>query len=311
MRESISGVTTIVLATTDGMLSLGVDGVPRAAHHGGRSVTALARSRTEVLVVLDASDVWRSARPEAGPEWVHLSDLPDHRATCITAVGDEVFVGAAEARLFRLADGSLDPVAAFDRAPGRGAWYTPWGGPPDTRSIANWDDDIYVNVHVGGILRTEDGGESWTPTIEIDADVHHVTTADGLVLAACAGGLAVSADRGATWTFRTEGLESRYSRAVAVCGDLVLVSASDGPRGGRAAVYRAPIGGGAFERCRAGLPDRFDDNIDTYCLDGLPDGAVAAFGDGAGNVYVSTDQGSSWERIAGSLPAIHRVLVMP
>jgi hypothetical protein len=52
------------------------------------------------------------------------------------------------------------------------------------RSIANWDDDLYANVHVGGILRTADGGETWTPTIDIDADVHHVTTAEGIVLAA-------------------------------------------------------------------------------------------------------------------------------
>ena len=102
-----------------------------------------------------------------------------------------------------------------------------------------------MNVHVGGILRTDDGGGAWTPTIDIDADVHHVTTAEGMVLAACAGGLSVSTDRGVTWSTRTDGLDARYSRAVAVCGDAVLVSASNGPRGGKAAVYRGPLAGGA------------------------------------------------------------------
>ena len=121
-------------------------------------------------------------------------------------------------------------------------------------------------MHVGGILRSDDGGATWTPTIDIDSDVHHVTTAEGMVLAACAGGLASSSDRGVTWTVRTDGLEAPYSRAVAVCGDVVLVSASKGPRGGRAGVYRGDLVGGAFERCTSGLPDLFDDNIDTYCL---------------------------------------------
>ena len=135
-------------------------------------------------------------------------------------------------------------------------------------------------MHVGGILHTEDRGNSWNPTIDIDADVHQVATTEELVLAACAGGLAISADRGATWTMRSEGLDAPYSRAVAVCGDAVLVSASNGPRGGRAAVYRGALGGGSFERCTAGLPEWFDDNIDTYCLDALNDGSFAAFGTG-------------------------------
>ena len=300
-------MTRIVVATVDGIHTLDAGGAVGPTEHTGRSVTGLARARDEFLAVLDASEVWRST----GPEWSHVADLPDPRATCITAIGDEVFVGSAEARLFRLSDGSLVPVEAFDRAPGRDRWYTPWGGPPDTRSIANWDDDVYVNVHVGGIVRTEDDGATWTPTIDVDDDVHHVTTAEGLVLAATAGGLAVSADRGDSWTFRSEGLESPYSRAVAVCGDLLLVSASNGPRGGNAGVYRAPIDRGAFERCRVGLPDRFEDNVDTYCLDALPDGSFAVFGTSDGSLFASSDQGASWERLVGSLPSISRVLVLP
>ena len=129
-----------------------------------------------------------------------------------------------------------------------------------------------MNVHVGGILHTDDYGRTWNPTIDIDADVHQVATAEGVVLAACAGGLATSVDRGSTWTMRNEGLEATYSRAVVVCGDTVLVSASNGPRGGQAAVYRGDLASGPFERCTAGLPGWFDDNIDTYRLDALNDG---------------------------------------
>src|SRR4029450_5922267 len=122
---------------------------------------------------------------------------------------------------------------------------------------------------------THDRGATGNPTIHIGADVHQVATAEGLVLAACAGGLATSADWGRTWDLRSDGLEAPYSRAVVVSGDELLVSASDGPRGGHAAVYRGGLTDGSFERCADGLPAWFDDNIATYCLDSLNHGSVA------------------------------------
>ena len=296
----------LLVATRDGLHPFDDQGRPGDVLYVGRSVTAVAPARSELWAVVDGSQIWH----QAGIEWRHIADLDRFRATCIASLDEDVFVGSSEARLFRIAGTTLEPISAFDGVDGRSTWYTPWGGPPDTRSIANWDDDIYVNVHVGGILRSTDRGEAWTPTIDVDADVHQVTTAEALVLAACAGGLAASADRGTTWSFRTEGLEARYSRSVAVCGEAVLVSSSNGPRGGRAAVYRADRSGGTFERCLAG-PGWFDHNIDSYCLDALPDGSFAAFGTSEGRVYASTDAGSNWDERAFGLPSIQRVLVMP
>jgi hypothetical protein len=115
-----------------------------------------------------------------------------HGATRL-AMTDAIHVGSSEARLFRLTGNTLAPVDAFD-AEGRDSWYTPWGGPPDTRSISEWGEDVYVNVHVGGVLHTGDNGATWTPTIDVDADVHQVATAEGLVLAAGARGLSMSVD---------------------------------------------------------------------------------------------------------------------
>jgi hypothetical protein len=296
----------ILVATREGLHPFDDQGHPGEVQHLGRSVTAVAPARSDVWAVVDGSEIWHAA----GTAWRHIADLDRLRATCLMSIDEGVYVGSSEARLFRVAGETLEPVTAFDGAEGRSTWYTPWGGAPDTRSVANWDEDIYVNVHVGGILRSRDRGGTWKPTIDIDADVHQVTTAEGLVLAACAGGLADSTDRGATWTFRTKGLEARYSRAVAVCGESVLVSSSNGPRGGRAAVYRADLAGGGFERCRAG-PGWFDDNIDSYDLDALPDGSLAAFGTSDGRVYASTDAGSTWGECASGLPPVQRVLVMP
>jgi hypothetical protein len=299
---------TILVATRDGLRSFDDGGRPGEVEHAGRSVTSLARAGDDHWAVLDGSEVWQATRTG----WAHVTDLEGLRVTCLAGMGREVVVGSSEAHLFRRVGDSLERFEAFDRAEGRDTWFTPWGGPPDTRSIANWDERVYVNVHVGGILRTDDGGSRWTPTIDVEADVHQVTTFEDRVLAACAGGLAVSEDRGTTWRTETDGLDHRYARAVAVCGERLLLSTSRGPRGGEAAVYRAALGGGAFERCRGGLPEWFDGNVDSYHLDALPeDGSFAAFGTADGRMFGSTDEGSTWDELVSGLPTIQRVLVMP
>lgn len=298
----------ILVATTEGLHELDDRAVPGSVHHAGRAVTMVAQGGKQLWAIVEGSEVWHTADFD---RWTHLGDLEHHEATCLAFIDDDALVGSSEARLFRVVGQGLEPVVAFDQVEGRSAWYTPWGGPPDTRSISEWDEAVYVNVHVGGILRTEDRGETWGPTIDIDADVHQVTTAEGLVLAACAGGLAMSTDSGRTWTFRSEGLEAPYSRAVTVCGDAVLVSASRGPRGGRGALYRGDLADGGLERCRAGLPEWFDDNIDSYCLDAHPDGSFVAFGTSDGRVFASDDAGLSWTEFASGLPPVRRVLVLP
>ena len=107
----------------------------------------------------------------------------------------------------------------------------------------------------------------------------------------------------------TDGLHSTYCRGVTVCGDTVLLSASNGPRGGQGAVYRRGLGGGPLERCRAGLPEWFDDNIDSACLDATP--GLAAFGTGDGRIFASEDEGSTWHEVASGLPAVGCVSVVP
>ncbi len=65
-------------------------------------------------------------------------------------------------------------------------------------------------MHVGGVLRSSDGAESWQPTaLDIRTDAHQVMAPpghDGLVLAAAAVGLAISRDAGETWDIDARGL---------------------------------------------------------------------------------------------------------
>ena len=90
----------------------------------------------------------------------------------------------------------------------------------------------------------------------------------------------------------------------------MLLTVSNGPRGGRAAIYRTALEpGSAFERCTRGLPDWFDGNIDTGCLSALDDTAV--FGTVDGEVYVSEDAGSSWRKIAREFGEIRTAVWAP
>jgi hypothetical protein len=221
---------------------------------------------------------------------------------CVLPVNGDIWVGASEARLFRLEDGDLIEDPGFAAAPERARWYTPWGGPPDVRSMAaDHDGTIFINVHVGGILRYDREGLS--PTLDQDADVHQVVAGQdlsGRVLAACARGLAHSTD-GMVFEFRTEGLHASYCRAVALLGETILLSASTGPRSNRARLYRGDLVGGSFEPCTQGLPEWFDENLDSHCLAVVDDVGYAGQGD---TVWRSEDQGVSWAEARSGLPRI-------
>lgn len=309
----------ILVATASGLAVLDPETGQSHTELEGHAVSALAPAGWKQLwAAVDETEIWRGDghRKGDGDGWRRIAKLDRYQATCLadTRANHEqgISVGTSEAHLARIdQDGQVEWLTSFDAAPGRDEWFTPWGGPPATRTITEDRDTVYVNVHVGGVLRSLDEGAAWEPTIEIGADVHQVTTGGGRVYAAGARGLSVSDDRGATWRTSKSGLHGSYCRAVAVCGKHLLMSASDGPGHGRAAVYRSGQAGEHFEKCADGLPEWFPGNVDSLCLDALPDGRLAAFGSEEGEVFISTDEGASWRNLAKDLTGIRRVLVLP
>jgi hypothetical protein len=297
---------TILVGTDDGIHQLGGG---QASWLPGRAVTALARGDGALWALVDGRELWREPTGGGGA----VASSGELRLNCLQAGDGAVIAGTSEAHLLRLDGEELRRIDEFDRAEGRAGWYTPWGGPPDVRSLARGaDGTLWVNVHVGGILRAEAGG-SFSPTIDVDADVHQVAVdpqAPRRVLAATAHGLARSDDAGASWSFATGGMHASYCRAVALAGGQLLLSCSTGPRGGKAALYRRPLAAepdAPFERCRAGLPEWFERNVDTAGLDAA--GATAAFGTAAGEVYASSDAGATWTREASGLAPVRCVLL--
>ena len=312
-------MAAIEVATASGLRAFAPDGSELSLDLDGHDVRALApESWIRFWAIVDRRQIWC----HDGGGWERAASLDDVagaddlEAVCLADTRANqtggILVGTSRARLLRIAaDGKVEFVEAFDEAPGRDRWFTPWGGPPDTRTISEDAQNVFVNVHVGGVLRSRDEGASWEPTIDIGADVHQVATGDGKVYAAGARGLSVSDNGGDHWELHAEGLHARYCRAVAVCGDRLLLSASEGPGGGRAALYRSDLSGARFERCREGLPEWFEGNLDSGCVDALPDGTLAAFGTAEGELFASSDQGAGWKRIATGLGRVRAVRVLP
>ncbi len=267
----------------------------------GADVTALARAGDTVWAITDGRALMRMTPAAAEP--VAETDTP---ATCLLALDDAVWVGTEEAHLLRLDGRKLQPVSAFDAAPSRAEWHTPWGGPPDTRSLAAGSGRLYVNVHVGGILISDDNGSSWRATLDLHTDVHQVSVADdGVVWAATgASALGESRDSGDSWTFHRSGLHGTYLRCAVPTDDGVLVTASSGPHSSDGAVYR--FDGEQFHGC-AGLPERFAGNLDTGSL--AANGKLAVLAGIDRRVYVSQDAGRSWEVAETDVPHVRSVIV--
>jgi hypothetical protein len=298
--------TTVLIGTEEGLRELGE---PERAHLAGHAITAVAREGRRWWAVVDERTI--RARDGDGA-WVEVATVGDAGATCLLPTPAGLLVGTTGAGLLRLVDGRLAPIEAFARVEGREAWHTPWGDPPDTRSLTRDPGGVlYANVHVGGVVRSTAGGATWRPTLDIDLDVHQVLadpTRPGRVFAAAAVGLVVTEDGGDSWRTDTDGLHARYCRAVALAGGAVLVTASTGPGGRRAALYRRPLDGRApFERCRDGLPEWFGNNVDTHCV--AASGSTVILGTHDGRVYRSSDAGGSWTQAAKGLPPITCVVL--
>ncbi len=297
-----------LIGTADGLHVLGSDEAPWLAGH---RVDALAHRAGTWWVLTDGSSVW--TLPDGGTP-SRVAGIDDVRLNCLLPLGDEVLLGAEAAQLFHIpASGERRRVPTVDEpfqdAPGRNDWHTPWGGPPDVRSMAaDVDGAVYLNVHVGGILRYRDDDPVWRDTMDINADPHEVVAhpqEPGIALAATARGLAITRDGAVTWEFHTEGLHAGYCRAAAVSEDRVFVSASGSNRGEKAAVYRTDLTGARLERCVGGLPEWFSTNVDTGCLQAAGDTVV--IGDAGGVVYQSDDGGGTWFVAAKGLPSVRCV----
>jgi hypothetical protein len=310
---------TILVATWgDGLFAVTGDG--RTQEIANEPVRGLAADGRGGALAIVGQHSLRRRGP--GGQWVTVA-TSEFDLSCCVAVRDTIYVGTDDARMLRLSHGGgvLDPIDGFDSVAGRDTWFAGSAiingqrvGPPlGVRSVAaNSNGSIlFVNVHVGGIPRSMDGGRTWQPTIDIHSDVHEVCAhpADpDVVVAASAIGLCISRDGGATWIIEREGLHASYCSAVAFSGDDILVSASTDHFATQGRIYRRPVKpDGSIVAVEGGMPAWVEGISDTGCI--AANGSSIALADRGGNLYGSDDFGRAWSCWSTRLPTPSGVLI--
>lgn len=256
--------------------------------------------------------LWQSA--DAGENWEPVAEGAMHsEVTAVAqAVDGVVWAGTEPSAVFRSQDGgrTWTEMKSLQELPSKPTWSFP---PRPWTSHVRWIQPdlnkagrIFVGIELGGVMRSEDTGETWEdrkPGSQFDA---HTLRAHPLapdrVYEAAGGGYAETDDGGETWHGHDEGLTRRYVWGLAIDPadpDVMIVSAAPGPREahgdpGESAIYRR-VGNSPWKEISDGLPAPAGTRA--YVLASTPSEphvfyAVTRNGD----IYRSADTGLAWRQ---------------
>lgn len=259
---------------------------------------------------LDAGASWRTAGDE-------LSAL-DVSALAVAPNEEVVYAGIDPSALWRSEDAgrSWEELVAMTALPSAPTWSFP--PQPDTSHV-RWitldpaaSDRLYVCIEAGALVRSTDGGRTWTDRVpDGPMDTHTLAVhpdAPGRLYSAAGDGLWMpgrgyneSRDGGDTWERPDEGLERHYLYGLAVDPgdpDTMLVSAADSaftahnPMIADSTIYRRS-GQGRWREVRAGLPE--PKGTLRALLAANVDEAGVFYAASNRGVFRSVDGGLSWE----------------
>jgi hypothetical protein len=153
-----------------------------------------------------------------GQHWTAMNTgLTEMQVRGMGKSGDHLFVGTNGAGIFRSTSG--------------GNWVQVNNGLSEhatlfVNDLIEFDGKIIAGT-VGGILISEDNGETWKKTLS-DVYTNELSTGSGLVVAASYQGVYVSRDGGESWTVENWSLKNKQVRSVAVGKDKIAIGVEGG-----------------------------------------------------------------------------------
>jgi photosystem II stability/assembly factor-like uncharacterized protein len=248
------------------------------------------------------------------------------------AVGPEeevVYAGIDPSALWRSGDagGRWEALTALNALPSAPTWSFP---PRPETSHVRWitldpaaADRLSVCIEAGALVRSGDGGRTWTDrTPDGPYDTHTLAAhpdAPGRLYSAAGDGFMAhgrgyseSRDGGDTWERPDEGIERHYLYGLAVDPgdpDTVVVSAAGSPmhahslHAADSTLYRRS-GGGPWREVREGLPEPAGSLRALLATNAAERGAFYAVTNRG--LFRSADGGESWEPVVAPLPGRYR-----
>ena len=213
----------IVAATREGVELVGGGAVRRTLDADVRCLT------------YDGARIWAGTTADGvrvsddrGETWLDAG-LAGHAVRSLAVDGSRLYAGLRPAAVWRREDGDWRPLAPFPR---RRSWF--WLSPAEkphhayVLGLAARGDVIFVGIEAGAVLRSGDGGRTWSGhRRHASRDCHGLWVEGGRAYAV--GGtrpLAVSDDLGLTWRWSRAGLAGRYGwSAVSHEGAVYLAAA--------------------------------------------------------------------------------------
>jgi hypothetical protein len=250
-----------------------------------------------------------------------------------------LWCGTIPGALFRSSDGgaSWQWVRSLWDHPGRKNWFGGGADLPGIHSISIHPNDsrhVTVGVSCGGVWVTTDGGETWDcradgmraaympperqydPTIQDPHRVVRCVSRPNYLWAQHHNGVFRSTDGARSWREVTGIRPSVFGFAVAVHPHdpetawfvPAIKDEQRIPVAAEVVVSRTRDGGATSEVLRHGLPSEHAYDI-TYRhgLDVDSQGRTLAFGTTTGSLWLSDDQGDTWQTVAAHLPPIYAV----
>ena len=314
----------LYLATKTGVVVVDGNGEVRRGLNGRFITSIIAR---EGVILAGTRDGIFMLEEGNGRCWTERSNGLTQRHVRWLAfhpdISDREFAGTEDAAIFVSQNGGASWQECSEVATLRNqfGWWMPYSsGAGCVRDFAFHGSRTYAAVEVGGLLRSDDGGQSWRlaggsdgkPRFRqpdpgyIHADVHSVVvhpSSPDLVFAATAGGLFCSKNGGDSWTALRDDC---YIRAVWVNptdAQQMILGVANSPENKNGHICRSNDGGNSWQTLSDIWPSKMVERF-------VPIGTTLFALLSNGELLKSEDNFQEWRPVLEGIPGINGITTM-